>query len=292
MLCGIGIQAAKGYFRFEPALYFSEMFGIELLNYWMICALALAVHSIVNHKYIGHFVMIVYYVLLLFAGQLGLEHNLYKFGNVPGAVYSDINGYGHFMLRLRSFQAYWGAGSLLLLIAAYLMWARGTLSGWRERWAQARARVNGPTVGVALLAFAAFAGVGGYIFYNTNVLNIYESTYDAQRHQVDYEKTYKHFADEPQPKITAVNLTVDLYPAEQRVRMRGAYAIANKNSVPIDVLHLNFAAGRALVIMQLTLGVPSQLAEDNPTLGVRGYKLTAPLPPGESTTLAFDLELP
>ena len=142
MLCGIGIQAAKGYFRFEPALYFSEMFGIELLNYWMVCALALAVHSIANHKYIGHFVMIVYYALMLFAGQLGLEHNLYKFGSVPGATYSDINGYGHFMPRLRSFQAYWGAASVLLLVAAYLMWARGTQSGWRERWAQARARLS------------------------------------------------------------------------------------------------------------------------------------------------------
>ena len=29
--------------------------------------------------------MVVYYVLLLFAGQLGLEHNLYKFGSVPAA---------------------------------------------------------------------------------------------------------------------------------------------------------------------------------------------------------------
>jgi len=292
MLCGIGIQVAKGYFRFEPALYLSEMFGIELLNYWMICVLALAVHSVVDHKYIGHFVMIVYYVLMLFAGQLGLEHNLYKFGSVPGATWSDINGYGHFMLRLRSFQAYWGAASVLLLVAAYLMWSRGTQSGWRERRAQARERLSGPTVGVALIAFAAFAGIGGYIFYNTNILNIYESTFDAQQRQVDYEKAYKRFAAEPQPKIVAVNLTVDLFPMEQRVRMRGAYAITNKNSVPVDVLHLNFATGRALVVKQLTLGVPNQLAEEDPRLGVRRYKLSTPLAPGQGTTLAFDLELP
>ncbi len=99
----------------------------------MQCALAIAVHSVVNHKYVGHFVMIVYYVLLLFAGQLGLEHNLYKFGNVPSTDYSDINGWGHFMPRVRAFQAYWGAASLLLLVAAYLMWTRGTVSSWRER---------------------------------------------------------------------------------------------------------------------------------------------------------------
>ena len=93
--------------------------------------------------------MVVYYVLLLFAGQLGLEHNLYKFGNVPAAVYSDMNGYGHFLPRVRTFQAYWGAASLLLLVLALLFWSRGTASSWRERLAAAKERFGGPTIGVA-----------------------------------------------------------------------------------------------------------------------------------------------
>jgi hypothetical protein len=292
MLAGIAIQASKGYFRFEPLLYVQEMFGIELLNYWMICALALAVHAVVNHKYVGHFLMIVYYVLIIFAGQLGLEHNLYKFGNVPGALYSDINGYGHFMLRLRSFQVYWGAGSVLLLVAAYLMWARGTAVGLRERLALARARLNGSTLALGFAALVAFAAFGGWIFYNTNVLNVYETSADAQQRQVDYEKTYKRYAGEPQPKVVAVNLDVALYPAEQRVRMRGAYAITNKNDVPVDAVHLNFASGHRVVIRKLEFGVPARLADDDPRIGVRRYKLATPLAPGQSTTLAFDLELP
>lgn len=292
MLCGIGIQAAKGYFRFQPLLYLHEMFGIELLNYWLICALALAVHSVVNHKYVGHFVMIVYYVLLLFAGQLGLEHNLYKFGSVPGAVYSDINGYGHFMLRLRAFQAYWGAGSVLLLISAYLLWVRGTESNWRARRAQARARFGAPTVGLALAALLAFVGLGGFIFYNTNVLNLYETGIDGQQRQVDYEKTYKRFAAEAQPKIVAVKLDVELFPSEQRVRMHGSYTLTNKNAAPVEVVHLNFASGRSVSIKQLEFGVPAQLAVDDLRLGVRRYRLATPLAPGQSTTLAFDLELP
>src|ERR1700741_4696817 len=74
--------------------------------------------------------------------------------------------------------------------------------------------------------------------------------------------------------------------------MHGAYAITNKNRMPVDMMQLNLAAGRALVIKQLTLGVPNQLAQDDPRLGVRRYKLTTPLAPGQSTTLAFDLELP
>ena len=45
MLCGMAIQAAKGYTRFEPGLYLFDLFTIDLVNYWMVCALAIAVHA-------------------------------------------------------------------------------------------------------------------------------------------------------------------------------------------------------------------------------------------------------
>jgi ABC-2 type transport system permease protein len=290
MLCGIGIQASKGYFRFEPMVYLQDLFGIDLISYWLLCALAIAVHSVVNHKYIGHFVMIVYYVLIIFSSQLGLEHNLYKFGNVPSALYSDINGYGHFMPRVRAFQAYWGAGSLLLLVGAYLMWTRGTLSGWRERIVQARARLSTGTVSIAAVSALAFIALGGFIFYNTNVLNRYVNTHAAQQRQVDYEKRYKPLAAEPQAKITDVTLDVAMFPSEQRIRVRGRYVLMNKTAAPIATLNLNFLLGEALTIHALNVGVPNTLIDDNLRTGVRRYRLDRPLAPGESTTLAFDLE--
>ncbi|MEP7303026.1 MAG: M1 family aminopeptidase, partial [Caldimonas sp.] len=292
MLCAMAIQAFKGYTRFEPALYLYDLLTIQLVNYWLICALAIAVHAIVDNKYVGHFVMVVYYAMLLFASQLGFEHNLYKFGNVPAAVYSDLNGYGHFLPRVRAFQAYWAAASLLLLVAASLFWTRGTASSWRERLVRARDRLSPPTLGLAAGSALSFVALGGWIFYNTNVLNRYTTTLDAQARQVDYEKHYKATAGEPQPKITAVTLAVDLYPAEQRVRMRGAYALENKTGKPVTRVELGFAAGRRLLIHQLAFGVPTRLVDDNPALGVRIYALEAPLAAGATTTLSFDLELP
>lgn len=292
MLCGIGLQAAKGYYRFQPLLYLQALFGIDLLNYWMVCALAIGVHSLVNHKYVGHFVMIVYYVLLVFSGQLGLEHNLYKFGSVPDAIYSDINGWGHLLVRVRSFQGYWGAGSVVLLVVAYLLWTRGTVSGWRERLVVARSRLSAPTLALGGAALAAFVALGGWIYLNTNVRNEYVSAIEAQRRQVDYETTYQRTADEPQPKITAVNVDVDLYPREQRVRMRGHYALVNKGDRPIDVVQLNLPSGSTEVVHALDFAAPAKLVEDNRRLGVRRYRLAQPLAPGAATTLAFDLELP
>ncbi|MEP7100648.1 MAG: M1 family aminopeptidase, partial [Burkholderiales bacterium] len=290
MLCGIGIQASKGYFHFEPGLYLQKLFGIDLLRYWMLCALAIAVHSIVNQKYIGHFVMIVYYVLIVFSSQLGLEHHLYKFADIPGAIYSDMNGFGHFMPRVRWFEAYWGVGSVLLLVAAYLMWTRGTVSSWRERLALARARLSAPVLGVTAVSALAFVAIGGFIFYNTNVLNAYTSTHDRQQRQVDYERQYKPLAKLAQPKITEVKLDVALYPREQRIRVRGSYALVNKTSSPIDTLNLNFMLGDRLQIHTLGFGIPAKLIDDNLKVGVRRYKLDRPLAPGETTLLSFDLE--
>ena len=290
MLCGMGIQASKGYFNFEPGLYLQKLFGIDLLRYWMLCALAIAVHSTVNQKYIGHFVMIVYYVLIVFSSQLGLEHRLYKFGDMPGAMYSDMNGFGHFMPRLRWFEAYWGAASVLLLVAAYLMWTRGTVSSWRERLALARARLSAPVLGVAAVSSLAFVAIGGFIFYNTNVLNEYLSSHARQQRQVDHERQYKPLAMLPQPKITEVKLDVALYPREQRIRIRGSYALVNKTAAPIDTVNLSFALGDGLTIHTLAFGIPAKLIDDNLKLGVRRYKLERALAPGEATTLGFDLE--
>jgi len=291
MLCGMAIQLAQGFTRFDIPVYLQALFVIDLPSYWLLCALAIAVHSVVNHKYVGHFVMVVYYVVVSFSGPLGLEHNLYKFGAVPNAIYSDMNGWGHFLPRVWAFQAYWAAASVVLIVVAHLMWTRGTLSGWRERWRSANARLTGPALALGAVGLAGFVALGGFIFYNTNVLNRYESAYGRQQQQADYERKYKALLTaEPQPKITDVKLDVALYPREQRARARGSYVLQNKTAAPVTTLNLQFFLAEQLDVHRLEIGVPAQLVEDNKALGLRRYKLAQPLAPGATTTLAFDVE--
>jgi ABC-2 type transport system permease protein len=75
---------------------------------------------VLQHKYLGHFVIVLFYMSLGFMSKLGLEHNLYIFGGNPPHPYSDMNGYGHLLRGVRWFQAYWSAAAVLLVIAAYL----------------------------------------------------------------------------------------------------------------------------------------------------------------------------
>ena len=57
MLCGMAIQAVKGYTRFEPGLYLHDAVRHRpgRTTGWS-APLAIAVHALVNHKYVGHFV--------------------------------------------------------------------------------------------------------------------------------------------------------------------------------------------------------------------------------------------
>ena len=292
LLCGIGIQTARGYHRYELGLYLEWLFGLQLVDYWLVCVLALTVHSLVNQKYFGHFLMIVYFVALSVADLLGFEHNLYKYGANGGFTYSDMNGFGHFLARVRAFDAYWAAAALLLAVAAHLFWVRGTTVDWRGRIAVARRRFTAPVAAVAGGGALAMAGLGAFIFYNTNVLNPYMTAYDRQAQQAEYEKKYKPLEAAPQPKITAVDVAVDLYPEEQRVRMKGHYTLQNRTGRALDTIHLILRPGDRLQIHRLEFGRPASLVTNDPRLGVRSYRLATPLAPDATLDLAFDLEVP
>ena len=292
MLCGMAIQTAKGYHHYEPGLYVHWLFGLELVDYWLVCVLALAVHSVVNQKYLGHFAMIVYFLAISFAPLLGFEHNLYKYGVTTSYTYSDMNGFGPFLPRVRTFEAYWTAAAVLLGVVGYLFWVRGTTGDRRGRLALLRRRFTPPVAAVTAVAAVAMAALGGYIFWNTNILNSYTTAYDQQERRADYEKKYKALAADPQPKITAVKVTVDLYPREQRVRMKGRYALENRSGRPVDAVHLLFFEGRRVRIETLQFSVPATLAVDDPRIGWRSYKLAAPLAPGATMDLDFDLDVP
>jgi ABC-2 type transport system permease protein len=292
MLSAIGVQTAKGYHHYELGLYVKWLFGLELIDYWLVCVLALTVHSLVNQKYLGHFVMIVYFIAFSFADLLGFERGLYKYPANGGFTYSDMNGFGHFLVRVRFFEAYWTAGALLLVVVAYLFWVRGSTADWRGRLVVARARLTRPVAGIAAVSAMAMASLGGFIYYNTNVLNAYRTVYDREARLADYEKKYKQLASDPQPKITAVKVKVDLYPQEQRVRMRGSYALENRTGKPIENVHLNFFQGERLKINTLTFATTAQLVTNDMDIGVLSYKLATPLPPGGTTELDFDLEVP
>ncbi len=276
----------------EPLLYVQN-FGLQLMGLLIMSALALAVQTIVNHKYVGHALMMVYYgVVFLLPDALGLHHALLKFGGKVEYTYSDLNGFGHFVLPLVALNLYYLAGTALLVLLAVLLWVRGTDTGLATRRRRFGQRLALPAMRPALTAAAAvLVGTGAWAFYNTNILNHYLAPDSAELTQVETEKSYKRYENLPQLKVAAIDLTADLYPTAtpRRYRFSGTYTLVNRAARPTDTVLLNYDNSRS-VTTTLRLDRAARVLADDPTHGVRLLHLTQPLTPGDSLQLAFTVE--
>ena len=282
---GILIQASQGYYDFEPGLYLRIVFGLNLADYVLIAALAMTIHVLVNHKHLGHLTVLLGIGFTQFAASLGIEHHLLVFGTDPGWTYSDMNGFGPFIEPFVWFKVYWAAWALLLMVVAVTFRVRGREPGMRQRVREARARLTGPVARTAFVAAVLILVLGGFIFYNTNVLNEYRTADEQGETAAEYEKRYGHYEDVPQPTITAARLRVEIYPDAPAVELRGSFRLVNRTGEPIDTVHVitPIVQPRSLSFDRTA---DSVLVDDE--IGYRIYALERSLAPGESVQLAFD----
>ncbi|HWO08915.1 MAG TPA: M1 family aminopeptidase [Polyangiaceae bacterium] len=285
----IAVQAAQGYHHYELGLYLEALFGLRLIDHWLLCVLCLAIHAVLQHKYLGHFVIVLYYVARLFSGQLGLQHNLYLYGGVPGHRYSDMNGYGHLLRGVHWFHGYWALGALLLAIVTRLAWQRGAETSLAVRWRIARERWTPRLRLATAAAAAAMVLAGAYIFYNTNVLNHYETDHDREQKRAEYERLYKPLQGKPQPRITDVAMDVDVFPetTPPSLRARGTYALRNQGAEPIEAVYVTLPEWTSFDLLRV--GSTREPTRRDAARGFYTFELERPLQPGETTELQFDI---
>jgi ABC-2 type transport system permease protein len=287
LFCGLIVQAGSGYFRFEPRVYAVGLFVDRLPIYIAFCAGGLLVHVLVNNKYTGYVVLSVGFVLMNLMGKLGVEHTLLRFTETSGLVYSDMNGYGPYPLGFAWFRLYWTAFVVLLVVAALLFWVRGNETGWRVRLRIARARFRSPLTTVGLGALLVFGGSGAWIFYNTDVRNRFQTTWQLEASRAAYERQYRRYLSVPQPTVTSISVRMELYPDKQRLWARAALLVKNKRDRPVDEVALTIPAG--VTVDRLVFRRPGRLTLDDRVLRFEVYRLDQPLSPGE--TLGIDVEV-
>jgi ABC-2 type transport system permease protein len=288
MLCGMLIQLSKGYTHLEPALYFGRLFLIDLPSYALLAVLAIMLQVMINNKYLGYFAMIMYYGASIALPLMGLDHPMILFGSNPGFIYSDMNGYGHSLAANRWFNLYWDAAALVMIVASYLFWTRGTNTEWRTRVQAARRALSPQVLATLGLGLGVFAAVGALLYYNLNVLNRYQTTFQKQADSADYEKLYKKYEGRPQPRITDVNLAVDIDPAARSVNIVGHYQLENRTDAPIETVFIQLINDPVIRMMRLKRSAVPVISDK--ALGFYSYKLHQALAPGEKIGLDFDFE--
>src|SRR5215472_8769115 len=210
VLAGLTVQIMHAYFRFEFGVYFKELFLITLVLNCISSALAILIHVVVNHKYLGYFAVVVVYIGIISIGlpALGFEHYLIRFGRIPPHTYSDMNGYTLYVKSIFWFELYWVLAAIFLAIVSNLIWVRGIEGGFKQRLKLGLQRLTPASRAGITVSLILFAAVGSYIFYNTNILNRYRNTKQQETASAEYEKKYRKYLDDPEPRVTDVQTTV------------------------------------------------------------------------------------
>ncbi|HET7460747.1 MAG TPA: ABC transporter permease [Longimicrobium sp.] len=286
-LAGVLVQLRLGYHHFELGLYLRVLFGLQLPEYLLFALLALVVQAVVDQKYIGLLVALAAYASIAFASTLGVEHHLLVYGSGPAWSYSDMRGFGASLAPWGWFKLYWAGWALLLAVAARLLWARGREEGPGARLRTARRRFRGATAVAAAVAAGVIVGVGGFVFYNTNVLNRYRSDADRAARAAEYERRYGRYEGVAQPRLAGATLRVEIHPERRAVEIRGTERLVNRGAVPIDTLHVATVPG--VHTGAVTFDRPATRVRVDDALGHRIYALRTPLQPGDSLRLGFEV---
>ncbi len=299
MLCGLVVQLGHGYHHFQFGLYLTDLFADRLVTYWVLCVVALLIHTIVNNKYLGHFLMVLYFVVGIALPQMNFQDYLYRLGQSPAVTYSDMNGYGPFARPLLAFHVYWGIAAVLLAIVTNLLWMRGMDTSWRNRLKLARERFTAPIAVSSAVCTLLLAAVGAFIYYNTHVVNPYQTTFTIQEARAQYETKYKKYQNVLQPRVTDVLADVDLYPDQQLAVFHGKEWLENKTDSPIEQISITIWPEDVDVIPRPHIDVRTLKFEggqtavtEDPALGFYVYRLAAPLPPHGKVILDFSLAYP
>jgi ABC-2 type transport system permease protein len=287
ILCGMVIQMAHGYFKFELPLYFSTLYTSQLSFLVLYTLLAIFIQVMVNNKFLGFALCIVFFIMRAVLNQVGLEHNLLQFASGSLGTFSDMNSYGHFVKPFSWFKMYWLAFSCLLFSLAVIFSVRGSEAVMKMRWKTGKLRLSRAMVIFTLSMLCVFLFSGFYIYYNTSIVNKFVKSDDQEEQQANYEKKFKKYEFLNQPKIVESNLKVELYPSGRDFVAEGFYWLKNKSQQSIPEIHIQQNIDDQLTVEYLKFGRESKMKEFDEDFRYYVYELATPLEAGDSVKMDF-----
>jgi ABC-2 type transport system permease protein len=286
IIVGVITQTCYGYFNYELDVYFKSLFLIRLSSFIFLTVLAMLFHYLINNRYIAYFAFVAFYILnsILFS-LFEIDTNMLQFGNRPSVTYSDMNGFGPFISGLTWFSIYWVLFCVILCFIIIAFYIRGKESEFKNRLVAAKNNLYKNKVGFGI-SILAFALCSGFVYYNTKVLNTYDSTDQTEKNQVAYEKKYKKYENLTQPKFYKFEYNIDLIPENRSFKANVSAWVRNISNKTINELHFNMPLLTDTLRIEI-LGAKMKLNDDK--LRYQIYTLAKPLQPNDSLKINFVL---
>lgn len=288
VLMGVTIQIINGYYNFELSLYFFHLFVLLLPVLFVWNVTAHFVHSLIPNLILPLFTLACIWLGAQSLEQIGIQTNTLRYATLPALEYSDFNGYGHQLKKYALLSSYWLVWSLLLAIGLSVIWNRGSLSSISDRFMLARSGMTKSLSYILILFSINFLLLGFkiYEFENAGRNSIVTGSRSGLTLK-DYKKEWKPFDRIPQPKISDINLRIDLYPNERRFEAAGVYTLVNKRNAAIDTIFIRTGFDE---ITGLNWNGKARLLKENVQMKSYLYKLDDTLQQGDSLELSFTVK--
>ncbi|MFT7297953.1 MAG: ABC-2 type transport system permease protein [Sphingobacteriales bacterium] len=284
---GMLIQTFKGYYNYEIGVYIKTLFTDTFSFLVLYTILTFFVQVMVNHKFLAHATIVVFFIAMAVMDTLGFEHSMFSFGSGSMGTYSDMNSFGHFPIAFSWYSIYWFGFAIALFVASIILSARGSEAIMKIRMKVGKLNLTKPMLTFAFSGLIMFAASGCFIYYNTNVLNEYQNSEDSKTVQAKYEKTLKVYKNIPQPRIIGTYLNVELYPRKRDFTAEGYYLLKNKTNAPIKEIHIQQSSDDQMKVTDLKFDRDFELAMRYDSFKYEIYALNLPLEPGDSLKMDF-----
>jgi ABC-2 type transport system permease protein len=284
-LGGILAQLAKGHVPYDWANQFlwwvlpMTIMGLQL------AALSVFVQTLAPTRFVGWAIVLAVLFVPDMLTYFGGSHPLLTYGFTNEVPLSDFNGMAHFWIPRAWVQLYWGFVSTFLVLLTWGIWKRGTETRLTPRFKTFQARLNPPMLAGFGVAIIGMVISGGFVFYNTNILNDYVSDHRQESELANVERQLDQYVQMPGPVVTDVILNVDLDTKRRIALTTGNYVVQNQTNEPIERMVVNWPDAEVRVALKI-----EGAAQERNFLNLFGFEVwrfTAPLQPREKRAVAF-----
>ncbi len=281
------VQLSYGYTRLQIGVYLQDLIVIDGFRFFCLTVLAFFAHTVSPNKYVGYFSFVVLIVVNAFVWQaLRIDTLLIRYGRLPTYTYSDMFGIAPYRPALIAFGVYWLLGASILIWLTSATMHRGVAVPFRNRLKQGFRSASTRSRSVLATCVVSMLVVGGWLGYQTQVLNTIVNSKTQEERRFKYEDTYSKFENLSQPKITSVKYAIDIFPESRNMTMKATQTIVNKSDSPIDTLYVNVMPN-----FDTTLDIPNtSLKLDDADLSMRVLSMNPPMQPGESLEMKYTVQ--
>jgi ABC-2 type transport system permease protein len=284
ILVGIITQTFYGYYNYEIGVYVKSLLVIRLSYLFFLVVVSLLFHYLINNRYIAYFAFV---ALMIIIGPVWslfkINTNMLRFGARPRPIYSDMNGFGPFVSGLSWYSMYWILFCIILIFVSIAFYARGKETELKNRLSHAKTSFAKNKLGFAL-SIIAFIGCSGFVYYNTKVLNTYNTEQEAEDNQVAYEKKCKKYENITQPTYYKFDYAIDLIPENRSMKATITSWVRNISKETISEIHFNIPT---LCDTTQVVIAGAKLKLNDTNLDYRIYKLSKPLVQNDSLQIVY-----